>query len=95
MTIPVSTDRNTVWLTRQQMAELFDRDVKTIGRHIQNALREELDPSTVAKSAAVQYETVQYEGGRAVTREIEFFSFLLICYILNIKQVNINGGKVR
>ena len=31
----------TVWLTRNQMAELFDRDVKTIGKHINNILKEE------------------------------------------------------
>ena len=73
VTIPVSTDKNTVWLTRQQMAELFDRDVKTIGRHIQNALREELDLSTVAKSA-----TVQQEGGRTVTRSIAYYSLDMI-----------------
>ena len=36
------------------MADLFDRDVKTIGKHINNALMEELDYSTVAKFATVQ-----------------------------------------
>lgn len=36
------------------MADLFDRDVKTIGKHINNALKEELDDSTVAKT---DYET--------------------------------------
>ena len=71
--IPVSTDKNTVWLTRQQMADLFDRDVKTIGKHIQNALHEELDPSTVAKFA-----TVQSEGSRTVTRSIEYYSLDMI-----------------
>ena len=40
----------TVWLNRKQMALLFDRDVKTIGKHINNALREELAP-TIAKNA--------------------------------------------
>ena len=35
----------TVWLNRNQMADLFGRDVKTIGKHIGNALREELDSS--------------------------------------------------
>ena len=33
----------TVWLNRQQMAVLFDRDVKTLGKHVNNALVEELD----------------------------------------------------
>ena len=62
--VPV-TEEN-VWLNRQQMAELFDRDIKTIGKHINSALQEELDFSTVAKFA-----TVQNEGGRKVTREID------------------------
>lgn len=40
-----------VWLNREQLSILFDRDVKTIGKHINNALKEELDSSTVAKFA--------------------------------------------
>ncbi|MDR0906494.1 MAG: virulence RhuM family protein [Oscillospiraceae bacterium] len=40
--IQVRTDGDTVWLTRHQLAELFDRDVKTIGKHVSNALKEEL-----------------------------------------------------
>ena len=39
VSLPVSVDKETVWLTRNQMALLFDRDVKTIGKHINNALR--------------------------------------------------------
>ncbi len=46
LNVKVGTD--TVWLSRNQMADLFDRDVKTIGKHINNALKEELDNSTVA-----------------------------------------------
>ena len=49
----VKVEHDTVWLNRIQMAELFGRDVKTIGKHIQNALREEMDDSTVAKFATV------------------------------------------
>ena len=53
ITIPVAVENETVWLNRNQMAELFDRDVKTIGKHINNALKEELayDEETVAKFA--------------------------------------------
>ena len=63
VTLNVSTDRETVWLNRVQLAELFDRDVKTIGKHIANALREELDNSAVAKFAttAVDGKTYQVE----------------------------------
>lgn len=34
--LEVRMEEDTVWLNRQQMARLFDRDVKTIGKHIQN-----------------------------------------------------------
>ncbi len=71
--LQVQMHDETVWLTRNQMAELFDRDVKTIGKHINNALNEELDGSTVAKFA-----TVQNEGGREVKREIEYYNLDMI-----------------
>ena len=40
--LEVRLEEETVWLNRQQMALLFDRDIKTIGKHINNALVEEL-----------------------------------------------------
>ena len=65
---------DTVWLNRQQLAELFGRDVKTIGKHINNALKEELcKVPTVAKFAIVQME-----GNRAVTRTIEFYNLDMV-----------------
>ena len=39
--VEVGVDKETVWLNRNQLAILFDRDVKTIGKHINNALKEE------------------------------------------------------
>ena len=71
--LSVPVDRETVWLNRNQMAELFERDVKTIGKHINNALKEELDDSTIAKFA-----TVQNEGSRKVERNIEYYSLDMI-----------------
>ena len=73
--LPVAVDNETVWLNRNQISELFDRDVKTIGKHINNALKEELsvDNSTVAKFA-----TVQIEGEREVERNIEYYSLDVI-----------------
>lgn len=74
MSIDVKFENDNVWLNRQQMAELFDRDVKTIGKHIANALKEELrDYSTVAKFA-----TVQQEGDRKVTRQVEYYNIEMI-----------------
>ncbi len=71
--LEVNMKDETVWLNREQLATLFDRDVKTIAKHINNALREELDSSTVAKFA-----TVQNEGGRKVTRNIEYYNLDMI-----------------
>jgi len=72
--IEVRIENETVWLNRHQIASLFDRDVKTIGKHINNALKEELNGlSTVANFA-----TVQIEGNRTVTRQIEFYNLDVI-----------------
>jgi hypothetical protein len=50
--IEVRIEDETVWLNRHQIAMLFNRDIKTIGKHINNALQEELkDFSVVAKFA--------------------------------------------
>ena len=56
LSLEVKVENDTVWLNRNQMAVLFDRDVKTIGKHINNALHEELAP-VVAKNATVQNGT--------------------------------------
>lgn len=67
-------ENETVWLNRNLIALLFDRDVKTIGKHINNALKEELDGiSTIANFA-----TVQIEGNRRVTRNIEYYNLDVI-----------------
>ena len=69
----VAVENNTVWLNRKQLAELFGRDVKTIGKHINNALKVELDNSVVANFAttAVNLSMVYayYEIGRMIVEE--------------------------
>ena len=82
--LEVKLEHDTVWLNRQQMAQLFGRDIKTIGKHINNALHEELAPApTGANFATIEnsknptiakFATVQNEGGRLVTRQVEFYS---------------------
>ncbi len=61
----------TAWLSLNQMAELFQRDKSVISKHIKNVFDEgELSAEgTVAKHA-----TVQQEGNREVSREIEFYN---------------------
>lgn len=55
-------ENETVWLNRNQISNLFDRDVKTIGKHINNVFKEgELEKaSTVAKFATVQNMEIHY-----------------------------------
>lgn len=72
--LEVNLKDETVWLNRQQLAKLFERDIKTIGKHINNALNEELkDIPTIANFA-----TVQKEGERIVTRNIEYYNLDMI-----------------
>ena len=71
--LEVNMKDETVWLSLDQMAKLFDRDKSVISRHIKNALEEELDNSTVANFA-----TVQKEGTREVKRNIEYYSLDMI-----------------
>jgi hypothetical protein len=57
VSVEVRLEDENVWLNRQQIAVLFDRDIKTIGKHINNALNEELAVfPTVAKNATVGKE---------------------------------------
>ncbi len=73
--IEVTFEEDTVWLSLEQMTELFQRDKSTISRHIKNVFSEgELQQeSTVAKFA-----TVQMEGARQVSRDIEYYNLNVI-----------------
>lgn len=61
--IRVQFDNDSVWLNRHQLAELFDRDVKTVGKHINNVFKEgELDKnSVVAKFATTAEDNKTYQ----------------------------------
>lgn len=60
--IQVKLENDTVWLNRTQLAELFGRDIKTIGKHINNSLAEELaDISVVAKFATTATDGKTYQ----------------------------------
>jgi len=75
ISVDVRFDEETVWLTLDQMAELFERDKSTISRHIKNVFEdgELTETATVAKFA-----TVQTEGRRQVERQIEYFNLDVI-----------------
>ena len=61
--LEVNLKDETVWLNREQLAKLFDRDIKTIGKHINNALKEELseDNAVVAKFATTAKDGKTYQ----------------------------------
>ncbi len=61
ITLKVTIADESVWLNRNQLADLFERDVKTIGKHIHNALREELDEAVVAKFATTASDGKTYQ----------------------------------
>ena len=88
--LEVRVENETVWLNRQQLAVLFNRDVKTIGKHIANALNEELkNLATVANFA-----TVQKEGSRSVSRMVEHYNLDMILSI-GYRVKSANGVKFR
>ncbi len=77
ITLQVPMEQETVWLNRNQMAELFDRDVKTIGKHINNAQKEELDGQEVVAKFAT---TTQHGAikGKTQTHMTEYYNLDVI-----------------
>ena len=84
--IEVRIDEETVWLSLNQISQLFCRDKSVISRHLRNIFKdgELVFEATVAKNA-----TVQIEAGREVRREIEYYNLdaiLSVGYRVNSKQ---------
>ena len=75
--LDVKMDGDMIWLTRQQLATLFGRDYKTISKHINNALKEELaDEVVVAKFAnTTQHGAIE---GKTQTHELEYFNLEMV-----------------
>ncbi|WP_439286987.1 RhuM family protein [Lonepinella sp. BR2357] len=73
--VEVRFEQDTVWLTLQQMADIFKRDKSVISRHLRNiyADGELVQELTVAKNA-----TVQIEGERTITRQIDYYNLDVI-----------------
>jgi len=69
--LSVSLDKDTVWLSQAQMAELFDKDVRTINEHIGNVFAEgELEREATIR----KFRIVRQEGKRQVQRDIEHYN---------------------
>ena len=75
--LPVTIEDETVWLNRNQMSELFDRDVKTIGKHINNALKEELENQVVVAKFATTTQHGAIEG-KTQTHMTEYYNLDVI-----------------
>ena len=73
--IEVRIEEETVWLNRQQLAVLFGRDIKTIGKHVNNVFSE---GELVKDSTVANFATVQNEGDRRVERQIEYYNLDVI-----------------
>ena len=75
--VDVRMENDMIWLTRQQIAVLFGRDYKTISKHINNALKEELaDSVVVAKFAnTTQHGAIE---GKTQTHEVDYFNLEVI-----------------
>ena len=73
--LEVRVENESVWLTLNQIATLFDRDKSVISRHIANVFKEKelIKISTVAKNA-----TVQIENGRSIVRQIDYYNLDVI-----------------
>ena len=72
--IEVKVENETVWLSQKQMAELFDKDVRTVNEHIKNVF---LEGELAENSAIRKFRIVQKEGNRDVIRDID-------CYNLDV-----------
>ena len=69
--LDVPLQKETIWLSQKQMAQLFEKDSDTIGLHVRNAFKEgELQESATTEDSSV----VQTEGTRRVTRKIRFYN---------------------
>ena len=73
--LEVRVENESVWLTLNQIAMLFDRDKSVISRHIKNIFKEKelSEISTVAKNA-----TVQIENGRSIVRQMDYYNLDVI-----------------
>ena len=73
--VEVTFDNDTVWLSLDQIAELFQKNKSTISRHIKNIF---LEGELLAEATVAKFATVQKEGYRTVERQIDFYNLDVI-----------------
>lgn len=75
--LEVKLEKETVWLNREQMAQLYGRDYKTIAKHINNALKEELAGESVVAKFAIPKKYGRKEGVVQM-QSVEYFNLDMI-----------------
>jgi len=89
--LDVHLEKETIWLNLNQMADLFERDKSVISRHLNSVFKEK----ELERNATVAFfATVQKEGGRMVSRQVEYFNLdaiISVGYRINSKR----GTKFR
>lgn len=89
--VDVRLDRETVWLTQDQMARLFGRERSVVTKHIRNAFREgELE----AQATRAKFAQVQTEGGRTVTREVDHYNLDVVISV-GYRVKSVEGTRFR
>ncbi len=76
--LKTSIDSETIWLTKKQIAELFDKDIRTINEHIKFIYKEE---ELVENSTIRNFRIVQKEGNREVARDVLHYNLDVIISI--------------
>mgnify|MGYP002514034002 CR=1 FL=1 len=86
--VDVRMEKDMIWLTRQQIAVLFGRDYKTISKHINNALKEELaDSVVVAKFATTtQHGAISGKTQVAISNIYNLDAIISVGYRVNSKK---------
>ncbi len=89
--VEVRLERETVWLTQQQMADLFGKDVRTISEHIQTIFR----TGELTREATLRkFRRVRQEGKRQVRREIDHYNLDMVISV-GYRVNSIQGTRFR
>ena len=89
--VEATFDENTVWLSLDQMAELFQRDKSTISRHIKNVFAE---GELIQSATVANFATVQNEGERQIERQITYYNLDVIISV-GYRVKSVRGTQFR
>lgn len=83
ISLPVMVKNETVWLNRNQLSKLFERDIKTIGKHINNALKEELSGQN---TVVAKFATTASDGKKYMVEHYNLDAIISIGYRVKSKR---------